>query len=105
MPPRGGKREDLKKGNPRGHWRSSCFTFTYFHNKSLLNSLTIFLPLNSLSVEKKNQYSQMITEIRKLLRKGMKASTAGRDPEWVANDNVVSRVFIHPGKVLPNFIY
>jgi hypothetical protein len=64
-PPRGGKREDPKRGNPGGcqqttsfqvpfSWRSSCFTFTfYFHNKSLLNSRTIFLPLNSLSSREK----------------------------------------------------
>jgi hypothetical protein len=43
----------LVSGSP-SCWISSCFTLTfYFHNKSLLNSLTIFLPLNYLSSRKK----------------------------------------------------
>jgi hypothetical protein len=65
MLPRVWEKENFKRGNPRGlqqttsFWvffslENSCFTFTfYFHNKSLLNSLTIFLPLNSLSGREK----------------------------------------------------
>jgi hypothetical protein len=52
----------LKREKRRGHisrlpapgspsrWKSSCLTFIfYYHNKCLLNSFIIFLPLNSLS--------------------------------------------------------
>jgi hypothetical protein len=43
----------LVSRSPSG-WRNFCFTFTFcFHNKSLPNSLTVFLPLNSLSHSEK----------------------------------------------------
>jgi hypothetical protein len=64
MPSRGGEREDLKRGNTKGCQRTEFLGLLLagevlallslsVSTINLLNSLTIFLPLNSLSCREK----------------------------------------------------